>query len=545
MQMLSNTKKETNSLLSSDEGQSSMALLILLMFFVFSALSVQGRDKTIDEPRHYKYGRNILNGDSTRFDDSKMPVSAWNALPAKIAQYLPDGFLKTLLSKYLVARLMTTLFSVVTGFVVFVWTRKLYGFVAALFSLGLYVLDPNIIAHSQLVTTDAYAMGMTLIASYWLWKFAESRRWQDGLILSIMLGLAQLTKYTALALYPLFAAALLAHDWSFLRNIFRAEGWRGLGQQAIRYLKYGFVALCMSIIIINIGFLFNKTFQPFSEYRLRSDLFQAWQQQVSSIIPTPYPYLEGLDWVIQRERTGIGYGFIYLFGVLQDKGFPGYYIVASLYKEPIATQLFMIAALVTYFLSKQKRQTFWRNEIFLLLPVLFFSIYFNFFYNAQIGIRYYLVVFPLLFVFTGSLFSHWHGYQLWQKSVAIGSMVYLGISVLSYYPYYITYFNELVWDKTQTYKIIADSNLDWGQSRNDVQRYFAEHPAAKQPSARPESGQFVVSVNRLVGITTDPLRFAWLRENFEPVGTVANSYLIYDISQDDVTHLCESTNYCD
>ncbi|MGE5641542.1 MAG: ArnT family glycosyltransferase [Byssovorax cruenta] len=530
--------------LPSDKQQNLFAFFLLLFFFVFSAFSVQGRDKTVDEPRHYKYGMNILNGDSERFDDSKMPVSAWNALPAKVAEFLPAGLLKTLLSKYLVARLMTTLFVMAAGFVVFIWARKLYGLIAALFSLGLFLLDPNIIAHSQLVTTDAYAMGMILIACYWLWKFAESRRWQDGLLLSGMLGLSQLTKYTALALYPLFAIALFAHDWSMLRDRFHSAGWRGIGRETITYLKYALVALIVSIIIINVGFLFNGTFRSFSSYGLRSDIFQSLQQKVSFIVPTPYPYLEGLDWVVQRERTGKGYGLIYLFGKLQDKGFSGYYLITSLYKEPIATQLFVIAALITYFFSSQKRRTFWRNEIFLLLPVLFFAIYFNFFYNAQIGIRFYLVVFPLLFVLTGSLFSAWNEFRLWQKSLSIVLMIYLLVSVLSYYPYYITYFNELVWDRSQAYKILADSNLDWGQSKSDVERYFAEHPHAHQPSTHPESGQFVVAVNRLVGISTDPQRFAWLRENFEPVGTVAYSYLIYDISQDDVTRLCATTNYC-
>src|SRR6185503_4473200 len=194
MQMTSSFVKKNISALETAKGQNLLVLVVLLLFLAFSAFSVQGRDKTLDEPRHYKYGTNILNGDSTRFDDSKMPVSAWNALPAKIAESLPDGFLKSYLSKYLVARLMTTLFACVTGFVVFVWARKLYGFIPALFSLGLYVFDPNIIAHSQLVTTDAYVVGMVLISSYWLWKFAESRRWQDGLILSALLGLAQLTK---------------------------------------------------------------------------------------------------------------------------------------------------------------------------------------------------------------------------------------------------------------------------------------------------------------------------------------------------------------
>lgn len=528
----------------SEKGQYSLALFVLLLFFIFSALSVYGRDRTFDEHSHYKYGRNILNGNSTRVSDSKMPVSAWNVLPAKIAESLPEGFLKIYLSKHITARLMTTVFSALAGFAVFIWARKLYGFIPGLFSLGLYILDPNIIAHSQLITTDVYVMGMILISSYWLWRFARSRKWQHGLVFSITLGLAQLMKYTAIALYPLFAAALLMHDWHFLKDTLQSSGWRGLFREGAWYLKYALLALLVSVLIINIGFLFNGACTPFSEYQFRSEKFQALQQNISFIVPTPYPYLDGLDWVTYRESTGVGYGLIYLFGRLQDEGFPGYFFMASLFKEPIATQLFILAAFVFYFRDRQKRQAFWRNEIFLLLPVLFFAAYFNFFYNAQIGIRHYLVIFPLLFVFAGGLVAGWDGFSLRQKLPVIALAAYLLISVFSYYPYYIPYFNELVWDKTQTYKILADSNLDWGQSRADLNKYLASHPDAKYPTSTPESGHLIISVNHLVGIISDPDRFAWLRQNFEPVDTVAYSYLVYDISQDEISHLCETTDDC-
>jgi hypothetical protein len=99
--------------------------------------------------------------------------------------------------------------------------RVVYGFVPALVSLGLYVLDPNIIAHSQLVTTDIYAAGMVLFSSYWLWKFANTRNWLDGLFLAFTLGMAQLAKYTAVSLYPLFAIVLLVHDWPHLGEAYK------------------------------------------------------------------------------------------------------------------------------------------------------------------------------------------------------------------------------------------------------------------------------------------------------------------------------------
>jgi hypothetical protein len=47
----------------------------------------------------------------------------------------------------------------------------------------------------------------------------------------------------------------------------------------------------------------------------------------------------------------------------------------------------------------------------------------------------------------------------------------------------------------------------------------------------------VVGANNLVGITAKPHRFAWLRENFDPVGTVAYAYLVYEIPREALDRL--------
>src|SRR5690242_6947689 len=125
---------------------SFLVVFSLLFFLLISLFSVLNKSLTYDEPYHYQYGMNILNGDSSRFDDSKMPFSAWNAVPAKVASYLPDGRLKTELQKMVTARFMTILFSLAVAYIVFHWSCKLYGLLSAFVSLGLYIFDPNIIA---------------------------------------------------------------------------------------------------------------------------------------------------------------------------------------------------------------------------------------------------------------------------------------------------------------------------------------------------------------------------------------------------------------
>jgi hypothetical protein len=262
-------------------------------------------------------------------------------------------------------------------------------------------------------------------------------------------------------------------------------------------------------------------------------------------VPVPYPFLQGLDRTSFRESTGFGFGSIYLLGQLRKgEGFKGYYLVASLLKVPIASQLVILASLVLYIIQRRRRQLFFSNEQFLLIPALIFAIYFNFFFNAQIGIRFYLVIFPLLYVFSGGLFQNWDNFSGAVKSGFLILTLYLVCSVLSYYPQYLAYFNELVWDRKTAFRYLSDSNLNWGQGKYYLQDYFSSHPEAVYEPGNIESGLIVMSPDDLVGVTDDPHKFAWLRENFEPIDTVADVYLVYDVSPQALDRLCKTKSVC-
>ena len=524
-----------------------VVFVFLVFYLTLGVLSVRSRSITTDEPSHYDYGLRLLDGNADRvkeFDDSKMPFSALNALPAKIARRVPESWLKDFLNEFNTARYMTILFSVAVAGLVFYWSRSLYGLVPAFASLLLYILDPNIIAHSQLVTSDVYALGTIAFTFYGLWRFANQRTLFNGLLCVLALGLAQLAKYTSVVLLPLCFVTLLVYDLPALLASFRRKEPSIVKRFVIRYLAYGLTGLLSIVLLLNIGFLFHKSFVPFGEYTFRSDLFQSLQQGHPVLdsfpIPTPYPYLDGLDWVIYRERTGASFGSIYLLGEIRTLGgFPGYFFIASLLKVPIASQIIFFAALVVYLSDRNRRSKFLSNELFLFAPVLFYSIYFNYFYNAQIGIRYFLVVFPFLYVLAGNLFMDWQRFSSLQKGTVLTLGAYLVISVLSYYPYYLTYFNEIVWDKTQTYKYLADSNIDWGQSMNEYRSYLAQHPDAVTELNGPAPARLIINVNKLVGVTLLPDTYAWLRENFEPVDTLANNFMIYKITPEQIQELCE------
>ena len=522
-------------------GQTALVLAMLVFMFANGLLSLRNKTLTIDEPKHWRYGAHILAFNSDRFDDSKMPVSAWNALPRRIGELLPQFALSALLSDFQVARVMTLLASLGFALVVFLWSRALYGFVPALLSLVLFALDPNIIAHSQLITTDLYAAGTITLALYCLWRFNQARDWRHALLSALTLGLCQIAKYTGAYLVPLFPILLLASDAPRLLELVRQRSWNAIGRYLLRGMRFAAVYVVIGVLVVNIGFEFNRTFTPLRDYQFKSDLFVSLQQRLSPIggtaVPVPYPYLQGLDWVAFNERTGTGYGPVYLLGQLRrGQGFPGYYFVAYLFKEPLAIQLLGLTAIAAYVWNR-RRFHFLQNESFLLIPVAFFSVYFNFFFRAQIGFRFFIVALPLLQVFFASLLYGWPQVSRWKRPAVGGLLIYLALSVFSYYPFYLAYFNELVWDRRQAYKVLADSNLDWGQSDWYLQRYVASHPQAHVQPDSSVAGTVIVSVNTLVGVLGGPNHYHWLRAHFEPVDTIAYSYLVYQIPTDALDNL--------
>src|SRR4029079_10275645 len=113
-----------------------------------------------------------------------------------------------------------------------------------------------------------------------------------------------------------------------------------------------------------------------------------------------------------------------------------------------------------------------------------------------------------------------------------GGAAWLVVSVLSWHPFYLSYFNELLSDRRQAWRILADSNLDWGQSERYVKRWLAAHPRAILEPPRPRTGIIVIRANFLVGVLGDD-RFAWLRR-LDPVDQVATSYLVFDVGPQDV-----------
>lgn len=190
---------------------------------------------------------------------------------------------------------------------------------------------------------------------------------------------------------------------------------------------------------------------------------------------------------------------------------------------------------------------------FKLIKNIFFFVFS--FSIAQLGIRYILMIFPFLFVFCSRVTLGWTALKNRYKIFVFTLITYLLFSNLSYFPHYISYFNELLVDRKMGYTILADSNLDWGQNWVYLEKYLQKNPNARYMQYFRENnklrlfekrlwdevelekfkgGFVVVQANQLVGVINDSEVFQYLRKNKKPIDHIGYSYLIFEIQPSDL-----------
>lgn len=524
--------------------------LLLGVFFALTLLSARHKSITTDEPKHFEYGQRILdlkserlNNGGTVVDDSKMPVTALNALPSRLVPYLPDGWLKRYLATLQGGRPVTMVFSVLVALGLYLWTKKLYGPVAALFCLFLYTFEPTIIANSHFVTTDIYATGMTMVSVFALWYFNRKPSVGRLVLLAVVVGLGQLAKFTLVFLPPILVVIQLIHDSPALWGWVRAHDGGALARYLRTWVLAGALAAAIILLIVNAGYFFNGSGTPLGGFQFRSTFFEHVQARLGRLahfpVPLPYPYLQGLDLVKFRDEIGYGFGRIFLLGRLSSHGFPGYYFIDMAVKTPTPTLLAVLLGVILMVRARPSLARVLENELFLLVPTLWFLVYMNFFLHAQLGLRLILVIYPFLLMLASNLVR---GISLHSRTRLITTAalsVWLIASVLRFYPHFVPYSSELIWDKTRTYAYLANGEFDAGQSQLYLADWLAAHPDAIMDPEDPVSGTIVATPKLLAGTPRDqdPDKYAWLRDHFDPVGVIAFTYPIFEVTPEDLQSL--------
>ncbi|HID21369.1 MAG TPA: glycosyltransferase family 39 protein, partial [Planctomycetaceae bacterium] len=384
-------------------------LAVIHTAFAFSCAKVSS--VTHDEYWHLPVG--LLHWRTARFDFDRLNpplIRLWAALPllATDAQVDPapadllgygDMFLqrngKTYRRLFLLARGMIVVLSVLTGLVLARWAEQWFGGKAACLAALLWFADPNVLAHGSLVTTDVGAAFFFVLTLYLLWRWARERKRRQAIAFGVWLGLAQLAKYTCVLLVPV--SIVLWFAWRPRQR--PADAGRAAADGAARSLvgQWG-LALALSLVVINAGYLFRGSGTPLRQYRFQSQMLRGLADRMGWLadvpVPLPADYLLGLD---AQRHVMEGKHPVFLDGQWRTDGFRSYYVKTLIYKLPHSVHWLLLVSLVLLLDrgDPDRRRRF--SSLWLLLPFGLLVALASF-SRMQLGLRYVLPVLPLLYL---------------------------------------------------------------------------------------------------------------------------------------------------
>jgi len=533
-----------------------IAIGIVAAHSVALAWSSFQHSPTYDEPAHLAAG--ISYWELGRFDLYRVNpplVRMVAAVPVVLAQVRTDwthfsdapgarpefamgaqlvrGNGETVFSLLSMARSACIPFCALGAWICFLWARDLYGNVAGIVAICLWSLDPSILAHGQLITADAGATALGLTAMYSFWRWLKKPTWARTAVCGFTMGLAELSKFTLIVLFPLWPAL-----WVLFRAGMPHHCPLASGEQRSRARAWGnelaklVVILVLAVYVINIGFGCEGTFKPLGSYTFVSPSLVGFDNPARSAdrggnrfsgswlgtVPVPLPenYVRGIDvqrWDFERRMWS------YLRGEWRLGGWWYYYIYGLAIKVPLGTWLLITIALGVSLLRRGYAAS-WRDEVVLLSPLLIILTV----VSSQTGfshhMRYVLPIFPFAFIWASKVARAFElgwgrrphpnplpegegtrhpgavakregsphpdplpkGEGKWVDRViacvAAGALAWSVASSLYYYPHSLSYFNELVGGPTGGHYHLDNSNIDWGQDLLYLKRWLDRHPEA-------------------------------------------------------------------
>ena len=492
---------------------------------------------------------------------------------------------------YRLARIPIVLLSLLGMWIVWQWGRDLFGDRGGLLAAALWAFEPNFIAHAGVATTDMAATVLILAAVDAFRRFlaeasrpAASRSLRRAILCGVLLGLALLTKFTALVLLPLFVL------FGLVRRP-RGKSW--------------VLVPCVALLVLNLGYLFEGTGRPLGSFpflsttltkprtggvpphrqaRFYQMLFEQRQNRFEGTLlgrlPSPLPaeYLLGLDEQSFEASPGLpGGGYaVSARGVVRRGGWWWYDLYALLVKTPLGLWMLGLFAMCAGVVVPPMRRPvledlFWIAPAALLLTVM------SAMTGMDLGVRYLLPIFPFLFRGMARLVrTRWVALP----AIAYGTLV---LSTLRVHPHELSYFNEAAGGPKRGGEHLLDSNIDWGQDLLELKRaldrrgvageiglaYFgAVDPAlagirwfvpSRDPRTVPpgravpsdgalRTGLYAVSVNFLYGlphrvrgpngasIVVDEGAFAYFRR-LKPIDRAGYSIQIFEVTAADAARL--------
>ena len=355
------------------------------------------------------------------------------------------------------ARLPMIVLTLLFGLVVFAFGRDLVGSIGGLVGLALYAFSPDVIAHGSLATNDMPMAGFLLTSAWLLWR-ARRRPWLYLPLAGLAYGCALATKMSALVVLPVFLLLAGLSVWHAGRRATPVLVRRRVLSIAAPPALFGVVAVAtvwLTYLAVDPRLRFTTPPNAASVSGLMDLAIR--------LLPLPEAYRDGLlVQVTMEERFSGGY----LFGRTYDNS-PWWYLPAAvLVKTPLGMLVLWVAGVATLLGVRRLHPAF----PYLLLPIgVLLGVSLS--GDRGFGVRYVIWLPVFLAVVAAATVVH---RRRWVLPVVLTLVALTCVSSLRTFPYYLPYSNEAFGGPSQTYRHLADANVDWGQDLRRLGIYLEE-----------------------------------------------------------------------
>ncbi len=473
---------------SSNSSLTRLIPLVLLGLFAIQSLwFIKTQSLTYDEPAHIIAGSEAWRlGKFERWNDHPPLGRLWLTLPIATTpldvdvQFTDRDFLVTRLSpgpEWLAwhTRPMNTLLGLALGIALWFATRRIFSEGAANVALALFAFTPSLIAHFSVATTDGIGTLFIFLVAVQLIRWRERATTAQTVLMGLALGGLLLSKFYAPPLVLLALLLMLVVSRDRNRLFTRRLNWKpALG------------ALAVALLVLWAGYFFHVSHLEVGGGSVRATFpnreVREWptasKLHLSTIIPAG-EFVEGLREVARNNHHGRPAWF--LGKIYPHGGILAYYPVAIALKWPTILLVLLLLSLAA---------RVWRDNptgrdllLMMLFPLVFLLLALNAKYN--IGERHILPLYPFALLLAGGVWRSHPSQRRGRmghpstssaaKALILAALCLNAADALRYAPDYLSYFNVLVRPQN-SWRLLTDSNLDWGQGLISLRTYQQQHP---------------------------------------------------------------------
>jgi len=325
--------------------------------------------------------------------------------------------------------------------VVYLWARRAGGPAAALAATLLITTTPPVLALAGIINTDAALGAMVPAAALGSLYWAERPSRARSLGLGLLIGLACVSKFSALP--------FLAVSWALMA----ACGLLMTGRTVAGFAKEAWsrrrsVAVVMAIAVLVVWVAYGFTFARVGFLNVR--------------LPAPR-FFSGIHAVWVHSRLGHP---AYLWDKRSTRGFWYYFPAVLALKTPLGLVALVFASFRRAFQPQRPGQAM---ALAFAAGVLLASMA----GHINLGVRYILPAYAGLCVAGGCAAAVARGWFL--KVAAAAFLVWHVASGGLQHPDYLAYTNEIAGNHPE--RFVADSDLDWGQDMKRLAQFLHEQGA--------------------------------------------------------------------